>query len=102
MISRFSTGPQPTTLRHSGDGTAADVPKDHFFVLIFGNTRGSGGGSHVLGVQGVTSSRLRRDVTARTLHRTTSRNCFKYPPRRIRPAERKRMGIVYAIELVST
>jgi hypothetical protein len=50
MAPRVSTavserGPQPTTLLHSAEGTAAEVPKDHFFVLIFSNTRGSGVGS---------------------------------------------------------
>jgi hypothetical protein len=57
MAPRVSTavserGPQPTTLLHSAEGTAAEVPKDHVFVLIFSNTRGSGVGSHVSGVQG--------------------------------------------------
>jgi hypothetical protein len=33
-------GPRSTTLLHGGGGTAAEGPKGHFFVWIFGNARG--------------------------------------------------------------
>jgi hypothetical protein len=75
-------GPQPTTLLHSGEGTAAEVPTDRFFVLIFSNTRGSGAGSHVSGVQakivastGRTVEQLRSaDLVVTSLHELSPHN----------------------------